>query len=421
MKTTPSGPDGGVRKRPAWRLAGRAALAAVLLGSIGALATAASATPAAKPTLHFTLNAPAGYSGAHYALHARTTALPFRNAPSRKSLAKEASNGSTVVTSSASVIAGQNGTTYGFTIVGGAPWAGGAGTTTISTQVIPVIVTDGASHDVYDPTAANGGCGESVAPVTGMLTGPLLQNRRWYAGSTYVGTDEYTGAQMREEFWSWAHPGGSSPGYHVRLAGSYPAVDHVTFNGGTELYPGTCNQLEEFPISSWDSFVQGTLFPALAAYGVNATTFPVFLFKNVVFTDGGCCILGYHSAFGSGGNTYTYGNADYVTDGLFGASNDLAVASHEISEWENDPFVNNPTPPWGHIGQVSGCQGNLETGDPLTGTVFAVNGNTTPGSSVPTYHMQELAFWGWFYDFNSGVNGWYSSRGTFGSGATLCS
>jgi hypothetical protein len=421
MKTNPSGPNGGVRKRPAGRLAGRAALATVLLGSIGALATAASATPAAKPLLrHATLTAPAGYSGAHYALHAKTAVLPFRNAPSRKTLAKEASSGSTVATSSANVVAGQNGGTYGFTVVGGAPWAGSAGTTTITANIIPVVVTDGASHNVYDPTTANSGCGESVSPITGMLSGPLLQNRRWYAGGTYVGTDQYTGAQMREEFWSWAHPGGASPGYHVRLAGSYPGYLSVTFNGGTEAYPGTCNALEEFPISAWDSYVRG-LIPTLGSAGVNATTFPIFLFKNVVFTDSGCCILGYHSAFGSGGNTYTYGNTDYVTDGLFGASNDLAVASHEVSEWQNDPFVNNPTPPWGHIGQVSGCQGNLETGDPLTGTVFAVNGNTTPYSSNPIYHMQELALFGWFYDFNSGVNGWYSTRGTFGSGATLCS
>ena len=138
-----------------------------------------------------------------------------------------------------------------------------------------------------------------------------------------------------------------------------------------------------------------------------------------MFTGGGCCILGYHSAFNSGGNSQTYGNGDYVTDGEFGGISDLAVPSHEISEWANDPFVNNPTPAWGHIGQVSGCQGNLETGDPLTGTDFAVRPTKVLGG--PTYHLQELAFFGWFYDDNIGVNGWFSTRGTFTSGATLCS
>jgi hypothetical protein len=47
---------------------------------------------------------------------------------------------------------------------------------------------------------------------------------------------------------------------------------------------------------------------------------------------------------------------------------DTYFAAHEINEWVNDPFGNNPTPTWGKIGQVTGCQNNLEVGDPLTGT-----------------------------------------------------
>jgi hypothetical protein len=211
-----------------------------------------------------------------------------------------------------------------------------------------------------------------------------------------------------------------SPSYHVRFTGSEPAVITATFNGGTEINRGTCNALEEFPMSTWDSFIQSE-FPALASFGVNSTTFPFFLFKNVVFTSGGCCIIGYHSAFNSGGNAQTYGNGDYVTDGEFGSTTDQAAISHEAGEWANDPFVNNPTPSWGHIGQVSGCQGNLEVGDPLSGTTFPIKGNTTVIGSVPTYHMQELAFFGWFYDDSIGINGWFSTRGTFTSGATLCS
>jgi hypothetical protein len=421
MKTNPSGPDGGVRKRPARRLAGRAALAAVLLGSIGALATAASATSSAKPVIHAgTLTAPAGtkYTGP---LVARTTVLPYRNAPSRQQLNHESSNSSTVATFSAAVHANQNNTNYGFTIVGG-NFTAGAGATTITTNIIPVIVHDNTTGDNFDPTVANGGCGETVSPVAGMLNGPLLNNRRWYQGSTYVGTGDYTDALMRESFWDWVYPGGPSPNYHLRLAPDYEVNLGVSFSGATEINHGTCNVLLEFPLSSWDSFIQGFINSgAFAAHGVNTTTFPVFLFKNVVFTGSGCCVLGYHSAFNVSAGTQTYGNADYVTDGEFGASNDQAVASHEIGEWAMDPFVNNGTPAWGHIGQVSGCQGNLEVGDPLTGTVFPVNGNTRPGSNNPTYHMQELALFGWFFDENYGVNSTYSTRGTFGSGATLCS
>jgi hypothetical protein len=225
---------------------------------------------------------------------------------------------------------------------------------------------------------------------------------------------------MREEWWAYTNRFGASPGFHLNLQGSEPAVVTATFNGGSELNPGTCNELEEFPQSTWDSFLQGSLIPQLtASFGVNSTTLPVFVFKNVVFTGTGCCIIGYHSAMNSGGNTQTYSVGDYITDGEFGSSTDLAALSHELAEWANDPFVNNPTPPWGHIGQVSGCQGNLEVGDPLTGTTFAIKPSTPRGTV--TYHLQELAFSGWFYDFNVGVNGWFSTRGTFTSGAPLCS
>ena len=76
----------------------------------------------------------------------------------------------------------------------------------------------------------------------------------------------------------------------------------------------------------------------------------------------------------------------------------------------NDPFRHNPVPKWGHIGQQPGCQGNLEVGDPLSGTL-------APPIVMPngfTYHMQELAFLSWFYGAPSiGVNGWFSANGTF--------
>ena len=395
------------------------AAAAASAGTHPAGAAQRHPRPSARPTLHVTLTAPrSARPPASAPRIPRTAVLPYRHAPSRQALARQSLLNTTIPTFSSSVVAGQNGNTYGFSIVGQNPFAGGAGTTTIPVQIIPVIVTVGGTSHVYDPTTANAGCGEPVSPVTGMLTGPLIKNRRWHAGTTFVGYDQYVGATMREEFWSAANRFGVSPGYHVRFSGSEPAVITATFNGGTEINAGTCNNLEEFPMSTWDSFIQSE-FPALASFGVNSTTFPFFLFKNVVFTGGGCCILGYHSAFNSGGNSQTYGNGDYITDGEFGAITDQSILAHEISEWANDPFVNNPVPPWGHIGQQPNCQGNLETGDPLTGTQFALP--PTKVSGGPTYHLQELAFFGWFYADNVGVNGWYSSRGTFTSPSTLCS
>jgi hypothetical protein len=354
-----------------------------------------------------------GPHSAHYAVgHSEAGRSPF---------VPEA--GTTVPTTLYSLVAGQDGNTYDFSILGGNVTAG-AGTTSVSTLVIPIVFTFTATGDVYDPTAQNSSCGETQTAISGMLNGPEFQKRLWYAGRTHVGDTQYTDAQMREELWSYTNPGGASPNFHVLLNGSWPGSFDVSVSSSVsaEINTGTCNALGEVDYGTWDSFVQGTLIPdAYADFGLTSTELPIFLTKNVVFTQNSgasCCILGYHNAFTYNGNTQTYSTSDYVTDGEFGGTTDLAASSHEIAEWANDPFVNNPTPSWGHTGQVSGCQGNLEVGDPLSGTVFTLH-PTRPGGQ--TYHLQELAFLGWFYDANLGVNGWYSTRGTFTTGATLCS
>jgi len=87
-----------------------------------------------------------------------------------------------------------------------------------------------------------------------------------------------------------------------------------------------------------------------------------------------------------------------------------------VAEWLDDPNIGNKTPAWGHIGQVSGCQGNLEVGDPLSGTVSTVN------LSGMTYHLQDLAFTSWFYqqDPPTSYNGRYSMFGTLRKFAQRC-
>jgi hypothetical protein len=110
------------------------------------------------------------------------------------------------------------------------------------------------------------------------------------------------------------------------------------------------------------------------------------------------------------------------TSGTFGG--DVSTLSHEIGEAINDPTGNNPTPLWGNIGQVlGGCPGPggqnaLEVGDPLSGT----NLPAITGANGFTYHVQELAFFSWFYGGTSlGAGGKFSSNGTFKGDAILCS
>ncbi len=88
-------------------------------------------------------------------------------------------------------------------------------------------------------------------------------------------------------------------------------------------------------------------------------------------------------------------------------------------EWVNDPSGGNLVPDWGNIGQVGGCQSNLETGDPLTGT--SMPGVTMPtGAGNTVFYSQEQAFFSWFLGTAPGAGGKYSSNGTFTSFAQPC-
>ena len=118
-----------------------------------------------------------------------------------------------------------------------------------------------------------------------------------------------------------------------------------------------------------------------------------------------------------GNHFQTYGISMYDNTHSFKASGDISALSHEVAEWMDDPFVNNPTKKWGHVGQVSGCQSNLEVGDPLSGTIKSVVVGTK------TYHVQELAFFSWFYHQSPsiGINGKFSNYGKFTTSAAPCS
>jgi hypothetical protein len=161
----------------------------------------------------------------------------------------------------------------------------------------------------------------------------------------------------------------------------------------------------------------------ISSHGLNASQFPFFLMYNSALSDGAannvnnCCILGYHNALGNPGQTYGIAGFEGRNQTVFNGVADIASATHEVNEWTNDPSGSNATPAWGNIGQVSGCQSNLEVGDPLSGSLM-------PNVTMPngfTYHLQELAFYSWFYGGTSlGAGGKFSSNGTFGGAAKLC-
>jgi hypothetical protein len=287
---------------------------------------------------------------------------------------------------------------------------------TIKAQIIPVKFV--FPQNVFDPTKKDACTAKSA--VTMVRNSPIFKPVTLTVGGTSLGKGQFVSLFQRGNFFTSTGPGEINPKYEVTLKET--ALPELTVNVPNGLTQnGPCDTLGAIEINAWDSLVQGTILPQLASHGVGATTLPIFLFYNVVMYDtvpGNCCILGYHGAFTDGvGALHTYSVVDYDETGAFGSSvQDITVMSHEIAEWMDDPTGLNPTPAWGNIGQVTGCQGNLEVGDPLSGTL------EIPSDKATVYHVQDLAFKSWFYHdaTSSGVNGWYSLYGTFTTFAANC-
>jgi hypothetical protein len=341
---------------------------------------------------------------------------PTRSAAQARSLQAQAAATPSIPLFSATVRDG--GSTFGYAMVGKNPFVvQKQPTTTVPTTIIPVVIAF-ANGDTWDPRAVDS-C-DSQSALTRARKSPIFVAQPWKFGPTSVGTGQYVDAFRRGEFYRETNPHGINPGYHVELAVTTHAalVVHVPTADAAESTTvcGT-HKLGAVEIDYLDAQIQryitGTLGPAAS------TTFPLFLLDNVVeyvgFTSQ-CCVFGYHSVMGNAGRLQTYGVAAYDNTGDFKGSADTTVVSHEVAEWMDDPLGDNPTQPWGNVGQVAGCQANLEVGDPLSGTAI------TDVVNDKRYHLQELAFFSWFYHSNPslGANGWYSSNGTFRTPAAPC-
>jgi hypothetical protein len=304
----------------------------------------------------------------------------------------------------------------------------------IPTKIIPIIfkMPDGTILDPTkpDPCAGNG----TLSDLQLLMGSPEVQSVDFNFGGTDVGKTQYMDAFQRAEFWEASPNGGpgvsSNPSHHTRL--DYSILPPVTVDvpvGGGKAWTGFgCGTFGVINIVWFDpalvglsgaDYVQDRILERLSAKGViGPTELPILFMPSTVFAIQSttpiqnCCILGYHGAFyDQNGNIQTYSPVDFDSTGAFGSAvADTTVISHEVAEWANDPFGGNPTPAWGHVGQQSGCQGNFEVGDPLTGT-------NLPAITMPngfTYHLQELAFFSWFYGAPSiASNNWFSDNNTF--------
>jgi hypothetical protein len=155
---------------------------------------------------------------------------------------------------------------------------------------------------------------------------------------------------------------------------------------------------------------------------------PIYLTNNVLLHIGqnvlNCYVIGFHGTRAAGfgcGSHNSYGNAkvrtfawvSWVQPGICARPNrgtdwalqDIHALSHEISEWADDPFVNNTVEPWlTPTAPQYGCSGLLETGDPVVAIGFAMSRNrfeqgTNPNGTQSAdgyYHREDEVFLPWF-------------------------
>jgi len=295
---------------------------------------------------------------------------------------------------------------YTFWIAGADPHT--SKTTTNITYVPIVAKVKFPDGTLLDPTKP--ACNDTVAVQDRFFKGPNFVPVPLKSNGVNVGTDQITDAHQRAEFWNLV----KNTGYHTMLkASAAPIIVTIKAPPGSTTQGGVCagsgHNIGLIDFNAYDTIIRG-----LATSHAKVNQVPLVLTYNVVQTSQGqCCIIGYHSDFGRGSGTQVYSVGAY-TDQLFTVPGiqDIHAWTHEIGELFNDPFVGsslqNQTPLWGHVGQVSGCQGNLEVGDPLTGTAFPLTVNGFH------YHPQELTFFDWFYRTPSqGTGGKYSFEGTF--------
>jgi len=332
-------------------------------------------------------------------------------------------------------VSSRDGKRYSGVIVGQSPQAENKRATTITTQIIPLIVTTGnvvtavdfdtgefttiPGQTTFDPTAADTACltAPNNVPLTLVQQSPIFQPTDFTFGPTFVGNTQYVDAFQRANFWQSV----ADTEYHTLLSPieTLSAI-HVDAPSGiampvAQIGLSGCGMFGTIDFDSFDELLVSTIIPALAAQGVNSTTLPIFLLHNMglqipPFNGGKVLFAGYHGSR----KFQTYAVAEYDSAGAIrSAVQDVSIVAHEVVEWMNDPFNTNRSPAWGHVGQEVDCQKKLEVADPLTGTYIPV---TMPNNF--TYHPQESAFFSWFFGAPSiAVNGWFSNNNSFTSDA----
>jgi hypothetical protein len=340
-----------------------------------------------------------------------------------------------------------NGVTYPITMVGKDPRVGG--TSTINTVIVALKLNFAGVGQDTSVLNDLGFSGFRATALTHTFNADrrvdALLNSPIFASNTYPAETGGLTGQLSDTFMRAQFSEKAASSYHVNLHNI--GVIHVTLD-----VPSSKGIAYQRPVGAWRNahgypgtdtitgvadvgWFSSRLQQLMGSLQISATTLPIFLTDNVLLYQGqgqyqNCCILGYHGAgmpigHGAGsanGNgkqpvqTFIYGAwttpgtySGFLTDytGVRSAPRltrglaDIHGLSHEVSEWLDDPYVNNAVKPWvTPTAPQYGCTGILETGDPVVGAWFGLNGNNegaTDGYNYyGQYHPEDEVFAQWF-------------------------
>jgi hypothetical protein len=264
----------------------------------------------------------------------------------------------------------------------------------VPTFIIPIKIVIGS--DTFDPNSMPPS-DPTHTVIQNAAGSPMFVTSDWTVGTHNMKNREYIDAYNKASMWAWGSDVEHS--YHVSL--DAPTVlPTVTLTCGSPNCSTGTNPITGqgtvglVNINLMDSTIQTAINNNPS---VTPGAFPIALTYDTFLTSGGCCIGGYHSAYG-GKDSQTYAHTTWIDpiscNGLCQFSEDVAAFSHETGEWMMDPYVFN-----------RGCNGLMENGDPLVqhDYVQIINGYN--------YHVQDLVLLPYFYQTPSkGINGWYSFR-----------
>jgi hypothetical protein len=341
--------------------------------------------------------------------------VPFHRSATNTNAAAQAPSPSILPTATPFFVQAQNypaGNPYTYQMLGGNPFTSGAGTTTITTPIIPIQIVSSSGPVQSDASATATDCSQTQSPASLVQKSPLFQNQTTDPEGTKT---QYIDALQRGNFNQQTKPGGVSPNYHLLFSATtletlqvvVPAADiylHVPGNNCGTLTGIDFNWFMQNLPSIFFSVEHNVFNPTDV---VHANQLPIFVLYNTVLCSTSACnsvASGYHPYVTSfEGSLVPAAISDYdLTGDLAGGVTDVGSLSHEMAEAVNDPAGNNPAPTWGHIGQTQGlCQQNLEASDPLsagfTGSPGLVAESYTLNSVSYTFHLQDAAYHSWFF------------------------